>query len=366
MKQLIECQDPAVMRLAHPLRCAADTSGAVDIMKEFLGPKVLANMSKAFAQDKLTSEIVGDLFDIPDNRPLKTLLNVSNQMEGGTEVGNSYPTLLFLRHAMHPQPYFVIDDNLVEMLENTDIAEDVPVSSINLPYSRFYVEFGKERKSSLRVHNELSGAHCVEGAYLERGRNAIFGEGVFVLLTGSPLGKTSAMDDATHSLFLSLEDPSQSVRDALELSFRMGREVSLKNGLRITPSTYLDQTFESILFLVKALLYIGLPEARKQVNKDRSEWLKSTAALKSTAKKAKAEKRGRGLVDHILVSAPLPAPGSLPQAEGQRSVKTHWRRGHYRMHAHGPQFSLRKLLFIQPILVRSDAGEASVPQYKVT
>jgi hypothetical protein len=365
MNPFKECQDPAVMRLAHPVRCAAETSGAMEVLKQCLGPRVLANMAKAFEQDKLTSEITGELYKNPENLALKALLDTSNRMIGGTEVGNSYPTLLFLRHTMHPQPYFVLDDSLVEMLENTDIAEDVPVSTINLPYKRFYVEFGKARKSSLRIYNELSGSHIVEGCYVERGKNGLMGEGLFILLTGSPIGKSGATDDATHSLFIPLENPNQTVREALELTFRLGKELSLRNGLRVTPDTYLDQTFESILFLIKALLYIGLPEARKQLNKERTEWQKANGALKSTAKKAKAEKRGRRLVDHILVSAP-PASRERSTAAGDRSVKSHWRRGHYRMQAHGPQFSLRKVIFIQPMLVHGDTDDARVPQYTVS
>lgn len=39
-------------------------------------------------------------------------------------------------------------------------------------------------------------------------------------------------------------------------------------------------------------------------------------------------------------------------ADGQ--VSPHWRRGHFRMQAHGPQGSLRKLMFIKPMLIRGD------------
>jgi hypothetical protein len=37
-----------------------------------------------------------------------------------------------------------------------------------------------------------------------------------------------------------------------------------------------------------------------------------------------------------------------------KHVRPHWRRGHYRMQPHGPAMSLRKLLYIKPVLVHSD------------
>jgi hypothetical protein len=353
------------MRLAHPLRCDVESTGSIKMLKEFFGPKVWANMSKAFAEERLTSELVGELYDNPENQRLRAMLEASNHMEGGTEVGNAYATLLYLRQAMHPQPYFVVDDALVELLENTDIADDVPVSMVNLPFQRFYVEFGKERKCSLRLPNLASGLHILEGAYLERGTNSTMGEGIFVLLTGSPIGKSGEMDDATHSLFMPMDNPDRSVKDALALTFNKGRELSIQSGLRLTPDSFLDQTFEDVLFLVKTLLYIGLPEARKLLHKDKTEWQKSVNGLKSPGKKAKAERRGKGLVDHILVCAPAAAVGTSTESPGQRSVPSHWRRGHYRMQAHGVQYSLRRMIFIQPTLVHGDAGDTPVPQYRV-
>jgi len=40
--------------------------------------------------------------------------------------------------------------------------------------------------------------------------------------------------------------------------------------------------------------------------------------------------------------------------DGRNSPKPHWRRGHFRMQAHGENHSLRKLIFIKPIMVMKD------------
>lgn len=294
------------------------------------------------------------------------MLQIANRMAGGTEVGNSYSTLLFLRHALHPQPYFVIEDKLVAMLEETDIAEDVSTGMLQVPFPRFFLEFGKERKTSLRLSNTLSGQHILEGAYVERGRNSSGIEGIFVLLTGSPLGKEHAMDDATHSFFLPLDKPDVSVRDALRDSFERGRKFSLEHNLRLTPDDSFEQAVENVLFLLKILLYIGLPEARREVHKEKTNWTKATSSLQSKAKKAKAEKRGRSLVDHIRIYAPAPRLQPESGTGDGRTVKTHWRRRHFREQAYGPQRSQRKVVLIDWTLVNADLGVANVPNYKVS
>lgn len=358
--------DSAIMRLAHPLRCAEENSEGLALMRQFLGAEGWEHLANAFAADRLTSEIIGDICDDPRFYKFRSMLELSSRMEGGTEVGNAYSTLLPLRNTMQPQTYFVVDDALVEMLQNTDIADDVPVSMVNVPYSRFYVEFGKSRTCELRLPNIMSGQHILEGAYIERGLNAALGEGLFVLLTGSPLGKTGAMDDATHSIFLPLSDPTMTVRQSLELTCKYGKKVSIENGLRVTPESFIDQVFEDLLFLLKVLLYIGLPEARKELHKDRTAWNKSSSSLQSKAKKAKAAKRGRSLVDHILITAPARAEGAgRPPGTDQRSLKSHWRRGHYRTQAYGAQHALRRVIFIQPTLVQGDMQDAVVPHYVV-
>jgi hypothetical protein len=354
-----------IMRLAHPLRCAAEPTGAFKMLADFLGPVICANMSNAFIEDELTSNIAVKLLEDPANARLKQLLYTANLNGSGTEVGNSYAALAYLRQSMYPQPYFVIDDALVEMLENTDIVNDIPVSVLQMPFARFYVEFGKNRDSNLRLPNIQSGSHILEGCYCEKGVNGVLGEGIFVLLTASPLGKSGPLDDATHSIFIPIDDPDRSIKDALDITFKKGQALSKKNGLNLTPVEFLDDVLADVMFLVKVLLYIGLPEARREQHNDKTNWFKASSALKSNAKKAKAAKRGNGLVDHILISATIAA--TTAQGATGKSVKSHWRRGHYRMQAHGVQRALRKVLFIKPTLVHGENDNAitNVPRYKV-
>jgi hypothetical protein len=252
------------------------------------------------------------------------------------------------------------------MLENTDISDDVSMAVLQVPYPRFFVEFGKERQCSLRLWNALSGQHILEGAYVERGLNDAGQEGLFVLLTGSPIGKKDALDDATHSLFLPLDNPEVSIRDALREAFEKGQHLSIQHGLNLTPEEPFEQAVGNVLFLLKVLLYIGLPDVRREVHNEKSDWVRAASSLQSKAKKAKAERRTVRLVDHIRICAPTPRVFEATGAGDGHTLKTHWRRAHFREQAYGPKRSQRKAVLIPWTLVNSDLGVASAPQYKVT
>jgi hypothetical protein len=53
-----------------------------------------------------------------------------------------------------------------------------------------------------------------------------------------------------------------------------------------------------------------------------------------------------------MLLGPHALPVHLCGAAGE--VSPHWRRGHFRMQTHGPQLSLRKVIFITPTVVRTD------------
>lgn len=55
-----------------------------------------------------------------------------------------------------------------------------------------------------------------------------------------------------------------------------------------------------------------------------------------------------------------------PSEPTGRHVTTHWRRGHWRRQPHGPGRTERKLIFIKPILVRSDLFAGTADKTRVT
>lgn len=68
-------------------------------------------------------------------------------------------------------------------------------------------------------------------------------------------------------------------------------------------------------------------------------------------KKVRLSRHAGRLYDRVLLG-PLTLPTQVRGVHGE--VAPHWRRGHFRMQPHGPQQSLRKVIFIAPTLVRGD------------
>src|SRR5690606_37512686 len=60
--------------------------------------------------------------------------------------------------------------------------------------------------------------------------------------------------------------------------------------------------------------------------------------------------------------------GGLPPvgSADPNSPKPHWRRGHWRSHAHGPALSLRKRILIRPVFVKSHAFKGDISQTSVS
>lgn len=357
-------RDTATLMLAHPQRCGVCLEPSeISAWRHLLRPATWeALLQRLAAPAGFTGDILAELMDEPGHEALGGLVQALAHGEGSTEMGSAFSLMLYLRQTILPQPQFLIEDGLLELLEHTDIADDVPVSMLQLPFPRCYVELGRSRQCQAHVANPASGQHVLEGAYLEMADSPQKGRGLYVMLTGSPLGHENAMDDATSSLFVPMTDPEQPLRDALAQARAQSGALATRLGLRPAPSEYFEQEVEALKLLAKVLLYLNLPQARKQQKFTLSEALAAARVKKNPAKRARALRDARGLSDYILVSA-----ADLPPragAAGHRGVKAHWRRGHYRMQRHGVQLSLQRLIFVQPTLV-GDAAGAPSGQYKV-
>lgn len=361
-------RDENVMRLAHPVRCKAAMSTDFPGWDRVFTPYTWSDMRRVFADNGLlTPAALNTLVQNPGNDRLLQFTNIAAYAPGnaGTEMGSAFATIVYLRQVLYPQPYFLVDDDLLELLENTDLADDIPISMLQPPYPRCYVEFGKSRKTEERVPNIETGLHILEGAYVELGRHHAEGHGLYVMFTGSPLGHTNALDDATDSMFLPLDNPQRTLKDALEWAYNKSAGIAHTLALRTSPHEYTKHSFSCLKLLVKVLLYLNLPDARKTLHPELTDAVKQAGAKKNRAKREKAERQTRMLNDYILVSAP---PVRTEKEEGVTggTVKPHWRRGHYRMQAYGPQYSFHRVILVAPVLVGGAEGLANAaPKYVV-
>lgn len=110
-----------------------------------------------------------------------------------------------------------------------------------------------------------------------------------------------------------------------------------------------------------SLLMTHYPIDDKPLNPD--NWRKHRKDKQSKDSRVKARGRELALSDIRVIE--FDQTVTLYDTESQPSsgvgeptghhVRPHWRKGHWRMQAHGPQLTLRKRLFIKPLMVRKDA-----------
>lgn len=352
--------------LSHPYRIQKFTSDFPRQCEQIVGPREWQHLRKALSSDDFILANITLLCQEHDLRKTSTLIGWAANSPGSTEVGGAMPMMAGLRHLVAPYRIFKIDDDLVDLLNLTDVSDDVPLSMLRMPFPRCYVELGTKRKTGYFVKNNESGMHALEGAYLEMGTHPRRGKGLYVMFTGSPLGKSHVLDDATSSIFLSLEHPERLILDELSAAFDEATEQAVKAGLR--PPLRDDGAEQNIQLLCKTLLYIGMPDIRKTISMRRTELAKQISALKSPGKVAKASRQLTKANDEIWIHAPV---GQMTPAQALRAgagVASHWRRGHYRNQRYGAQLAFTKLVFIAPVLVNAEhAGQntSAAKNYKV-
>lgn len=352
--------DRASCLLAHPLRSQRFLQPLLSELEQGLGSREFSVVKAAFCRDDFTLSNLPQLIDQERLTRFGQMFELAAHSPGSTELGGAMATMVGIRHVVSPYRLFRLEDDLVALLGVTDIDEDLPISFLRLPFPRCYVELGQRRDITASVPNDVSGDHVLEGAYFEQGVHPQRGPGLYVLATGSPLGKRDCMDDATHAVFLSTCDPEMPLSAALNAAFDAAIEQSSSGGYRPPSKESFSQALANLQWLVKALLYISLPEARKTAHLDRSDLQTQLGLARSNAKRAKLQRRMARACDLVVVHAPAPRlePPTGPTGLEAGSRAAHWRRGHYRRQAFGAHHAQRKLIFVAPVWVGSAANAA--------
>ena len=285
--------------------------------------------------------------------------------------------------------------SLTEMLSKTDI-DDIPLNSIRMPYASQYVHFGPQ------TGMEIEPGWLVDGAYVEqRGER---GDLRFTI-TAVPLDRkvsqkwfiypepeftqdfvndyrtmdlATAIDTALSGHLAQLEKiktkPGGNITKEVQTGlaaegFHMPDDIDLHDvshqmaGVRDEIAKHRFPIYKAaIQLIVNALCYVAAyPDDIDSV------W--PTGAPESLVKKV-VEGVGK---EQTRARSKLAALGYVPihicgkRIAEQRAllgigvntspgVATHWRRGHWRNQVHGPGRSLRKLIWLMPVLVGSKEG----------
>lgn len=372
---------PEIMALPHPQRTDAclgeggidraswDIVGITEEMESFLRP----------GQSMPTEHVL--------NRVEKLRAMMHHIESGGLPQGQMNSLVIGIwrgRLRLHGDPVFEVTPALQQMLEQTDIGDELPVSYFTPPYPVAYIRYAPD--NPYQVYNAESQWHTVEGAYIavfdvpaqdrllqNEQRNRMLGLSadkparvVEVTFMGVP--KSNSLDDASRDLVFTIQDDQQCLRALLERHFDYFEQGDFFGRERLSTQQR-ENIYNCMGALAKILLYMNLPQMRQRSIQARSELLRQAAQKKNPKKRKRLERQARQHYDRIQIGPTSLAPDIPPDpsvsesqdSEGTatgRSVRPHWRRGHFRRVRHGPQRSEVSIRWIEPTLVKaSQLGE---------
>ncbi len=261
---------------------------------------------------------------------------------------------------------FQTTDALETLLQGTDVGHDIPASWFRTPFEDCYIEFGEHRRHPVTISDPGSGEHIVEGVYLLTGESfPIDGSktlvrGYDLIIFGSASGKKGVMDDCFVHMGFPIGDETASISDLVnQVVAYYAAKSQFRNAEAFRPV---------VEHVAKILVYMGTKEARQIEVSEGSQALRRASGLKSPAKRAKALRQAIRLYDRIVIG-PEGLPSTFSDFDTARTaaIRPHVRRGHFRSQAYGPQHSLRRPQWIQPMLVCKErfVGGTHLPTYTI-
>ncbi|WP_175720342.1 hypothetical protein [Burkholderia anthina] len=251
-----------------------------------------------------------------------------NRDEAGTVAAHSAIWQAFeLRNGVIFEP----TPPLHRLLDDAYISDDVPIGAVEFPADTLCIipepsSWGKGERSDATI--------------LFRNEQTL-GCATWVMRLHE--GQRNATVDVVE---LPLDKPDQTIGALLD-------EVCGASETYQTLRTYLR---ESIDYAVKMLLYLNARDAQVVHDRAYSNAPRNFGGLDKRKRDERLAEIEQLYDRHVVGPAILDAEsvGSVPSDGTHHEVRGHWRRPHFRMQPHGPQASLRKLVFIGPTVVRAD------------
>lgn len=273
-------------------------------------------------------------------------------------------------------PLYDMDPLLLEALANSDTG-DIQLADIRTVNRTYYLHWGPQNDLL------LNGLHPVEGALV----TSMADDWRIGIVART--GERWLMPAARDNLFLRFPAETQALpfADAVDKAIALDQHDVELALTRSSPSSRLT-IGEDLLEHVRATHAVNAPVLKRALmlvgncmaylgaypEDDQVTWQPDTpkSMLDKVALGGKTGARSQskltsmgylqvhrvGLDFHRL--ALEAEKGHLPDsASGRSGPKAHWRRGHWRHQAHGPEMSLRKLRWIQPLRVLGGASPRS-------
>ena len=300
-----------------------------------------------------------------------------------------------------PRQIFSFDSHLAGLLSETEVG-DVPWEVVRLPYEAFYVHFGCALTESLDFNGRK---YKADGAYvrLQKGPSVIEGflsGALHVIVTTKLVEPKYEEACKANTVWRSLKEPvytvtisgtdGETVGSALERGRKAELELAkhhddnlLKNALQLAAeegvSTFdarnihaEEQRFlrgeklttEALPLLFNCIFYLTsvAGEVEPVFPPDSPKGLVEKLAKANTPNRRSIlsdDLLRRGYTKIRFISDPVPRTEPVGASAG-RSVRTHWRRGHWRRQPIGAGLARVALKWIRPCVVNADKGEPIV------
>lgn len=280
---------------------------------------------------------------------------------------------------------FDFDNDLVELFKNTDVG-DVPASAIRTPYDSLYVSFGPQAGLEIYEGSLIDGAYIslqrfddkvivnINVTTISSDENAVLKDTDFLLSPekGYHLSFDINQDRPIDAVLTeSLDEKAKEMKlpdDFIDTAAKAGQEEFGEN-IKITSS------HEAGSKRRRQALYSGFPAFREAVNlivnalfylsaypdENSLDWPSDApTSLTGKADKGKTHKEKRRAESKLLPLGFTRVRFCRINKENKAASNTdstvlqHWRRGHWRNQAHGEKLSLRKLIWVMPVLVNSN------------
>jgi len=365
------------MKQSHPIvlpHYKLVTDGELfEHIKHYLGEAIFDVLYGSLADlDKSAGEIITTLMNLP------SLAKVFGLEQGG-DVSSTTGVTAPLRYLATKGKTFEIDPDLNFLLEQTDIGNKAPGSIFQLPFNSLYIHMPKST-IPITDSDDPNKSLPLSGIYV----NEVFQDD-FEIRCRTVMGETgpcrgfefvfvsegtpeNALDsNFMHSRFII---PDAWSDDSIESIVSRQMDTFDELGLRGDKNAYVEfkrSMLELISHLVKCLLFINSQDAILKEEPAHSD-IEARLLRVKPAKKAKIKQQLKRAYDKIHVSHHTVEDDQTPYDpdNSSHSMRSHWRRGHFRQQAYGKGRIDRKMLWIRPMLIHGGLKEESAKTYTVT
>lgn len=345
LSKLSEANQPKFERLPVPIRYRA-TGAAQHWLKALNAAGDQGKLLKTALAHPWAplSQVVKVLMPIVNEHPIPTL---DSDPTLGTGSALLQSTLLMI-HAQRQGGLFEPTPALHRMLAQTDVADAMPVRCFQPPMPALFIV---PEPSMWRQPDGFEALLVLDHTQKEPGHT---GEAAMRHFSFAVWARNAQGQSVCDLLELNIEDEDMPLADML-VRATSGARWEDAPGIKGMQDFDQGRWLGVLNYAVKMLLYLSVEDT--QVNHDQA-YTKAPRQFPGLGKRKCELKLAEVelLYDRYVVGPAVLAGQTVNGSQGAAlsEVRTHWRRGHFRLQAHGPQAALRKVMFIMPTMVRAD------------